>query len=550
MTGEKRTRVACLPCREVKRKCDGNHPCDTCQRYSLQCAYASKSETTPVSPPSKKIKSTPKPLVPWVEGTVQRSLAANSGFRFLRQLVKDIDPVDAPKVQLTAWNVGSRFSINTVFPVQATSITELVSNDQMLVLANVYFDKVDPCYSFVERDRLFKHIQMRWTTPVVPRSTDAMLCGIAACGSYFSKANAVSTEPQLVALAKAILDEANDLQTHDTNLLVAWVCRVIYLRWTSEPQAAWLASCSAMHCLEIASLRQGPREDRHNGTHTPTTNHSPQLQRQLFGVAQHLNIWISYDLGLSRASLQPPTLPSDSYSQGRYTDKLLELLPASLGLDPTEKQDDATLRSALDYLTSKRDTEPPLIMAQSNLLLCILRRLSSFNNLRHSGDHTLDASLRFLSKALAAARQMVQDDTPWHHIANVPFQTFCILLAIDTPASLRMVGDAMQTLLTVASAYDTQTLRDATNTAYLILSLHRKRRLEDVGILDNVLGASKGARSNSVASSDLPDDWPVPNETEVAWLHDLMAEIPSLQDVNLLGMINTGADSAGMSSWT
>lgn len=540
MAPEKRTRVACKPCRDVKRKCDGNHPCDTCQRYGLQCAYISKTETTPASPPTKKVKSsyTLAPAAP-NDGTVMRSIAANSGLRFLRQLVKDIDPVSAPKVQLTAWNVGSRLSPDTALAVPQLSLTDLITLDQMVALGNVYFDKIDPCYSFVDQGQVFQQIQARWTTSHMPRSVDAMLCSIAACASYFSKINAVPVEPQLVAIAKHILDEANDLSAHDTSLLIAWVCRAMYLRWTSEPQAAWIASCSAMHCLEMASLRQSHRgDDGASGGRTPMTGYSPEIHRRLYGVAQHLNTWISYDLGLSRVSLQPTSVPPDSFPRGQYTDKLLELLPASLGLDPAEKQDDEALRSGIEHLAAKRDTQPPLIMAQTNLMLCILRRLSSFNNLRHSGDRTLDASLRFLTKALAAARQMVQDDTPWHHLANVPFQTFCILLAIDTPASLRMASDAMHTLQLVASAYDTPTLRDATNTAYLMLSLCRKRRLEDVAALDNILGALTDSGSNPASAADQLDEWPVPNETEVAWLHDLMSEIPSLQQVDLLDMIN------------
>jgi hypothetical protein len=543
MTGEKRTRVACIECRSVKRKCDGLQPCDTCIRYSLQCSYAPKSDVAP-GPPVKKTKVTPKAEVHEVstvrEGAARRSSAANSGYAFLRQLVKDIDPENPPKLQITAWNVGSRFPSGSAILNAAISITELISLDQMLALADVYYEKIDPCYSFVDREHVQQHIQHRWSVPQAARSTDAMLCGIASCASYFSKLHAVPVEPELVLLAKTILDECNDSQMQDVNVLVAWVCRVMYLRWTSEPKTAWLASCSAMHLLELAAMQTSSREDGTNGVRTPTTRISPQAQRRLFGVAQHLNTWISYDLGVSRVSLQPSLVSSDFTAPSQYTDKLLALLPTSLGLDPNEKQDDEALRSSLDTIVTKRDTQPPLIMAQANIALCILRRLSSLNNLRHSGDRLLAASLRFLSKALTAARQMVHDDTPWHHLANNPFSILCILLALDTPASLKLLPEAMQTLNEVAAAYDTQTVRDALNTAYLILSLHRKRRLEDVALLDNMLGASTGARSNSVTSAEQTEHWPLPNETEVAWLHDLMADIPSLQDVDLLGMMQPG----------
>lgn len=37
--GRQRSRAACAPCRQRKRKCNGQFPCGTCVRYEYQCEY-------------------------------------------------------------------------------------------------------------------------------------------------------------------------------------------------------------------------------------------------------------------------------------------------------------------------------------------------------------------------------------------------------------------------------------------------------------------------------------------------------------------------------
>ena len=542
-SGQKRARIACVPCREQKRKCDGSDPCDTCRRYGHNCRYAARVPQAAISPPSKKIEEVSNGID---DATYQRSRAANSGPSFVRQLVRNIDPVEAPKLQLCAWNVGSRWPPDPNFSGLTFAITDLLSHVQMVALARVYFDKVDPCYSFLDRDDIFKKIEARWSMQYAVGPTDALLCGIAALGSFFSKEDTVSVEPQLLSLAKAMLDQTNASQMSDSSVLAAWVCHIIYLRMASEPLTAWLASCTMMHILEVTGLHQVPQTEHAVLGREPSV-YAPQIQRRLFGVAQHLNTWISYDLGTSRVSLRPPDIPPASVPPtNNYTEKLLELLPISLSLDPSESQDDLSLRSALVDLASKTDPQPPLIMAQCNVMLCILRRLSGFDTLRRNDDHVLEVSLRFLVKGLKAARQMVNDDSPWHQLANVPFQIFCILLAIDTQSSLHIVDEAMQTILCVARAYDTATLRDACNTARLVLRLHRKRRLEDAEVVDKVLAKSADIGLKAPDREEQNADWLGPNETELAWIHNLMAEFPSLQSFGPLDGMNIPADPDDM----
>ncbi|KAH7303542.1 hypothetical protein B0I35DRAFT_446578, partial [Stachybotrys elegans] len=42
-TQRKRSKAACLSCRELKRKCDGALPCTACTRFEYECQYESTS---------------------------------------------------------------------------------------------------------------------------------------------------------------------------------------------------------------------------------------------------------------------------------------------------------------------------------------------------------------------------------------------------------------------------------------------------------------------------------------------------------------------------
>lgn len=528
----KRTRTACEPCHRRKRKCNGLQPCHTCSRNGYQCHYGSRSREQAVERPGTGSESAGPEV-----GAGQRSLTANSGILFVRDLLRKIDPANAPRTQLSAWNVGARASLTTDPPSSASTIRALLSHAQMTALAYAYFDKVDPCYGFIERTTIFQQINNRWlVSPFSAEPFDAVLCGVAALGSYFSKALAVPTEYQLVQLAKSILDGADLSNAPDADTVTAWVCRVIYLRLTAAPFAAWIASCTTMHMFEAAGVhRDAYKDDTALGQ--ASSSLLPPVLGRAFGVAQHLNTWISYDLGLSRVRLEGPAAVPTSSTNANYTDKLLELLPISLELHNAECQDDTYLRSTLATIVAKHDEQPPLVMAQCNLLLCILRQLHFRNSLRADHDPALASALHFLTKGLAAARQMVEDDCPWHHLANVPFQMLCTLLAIDTPASLRMVDKVMQTFQKVIQAYDTVTLNDAYSTACLLLAIHRKRRRDDAQTIDNVLSRLVAQHSTPNAGQD-DGGWSMPSESESAWFSNLVGVFPSLQNFDVGELLN------------
>ena len=150
---------------------------------------------------------------------------------------------------------------------------------------------------------------------------------------------------------------------------------------------------------------------------------------------------------------------------------------------------------------------------------------------------------------------MVASSCPWHQVANVPFQVVCTLLAIDNRAALALLPDAMQTLREVLTAYDTDAMREAYSTAYLLIALHQRRKEDDTRALGDVLRANAGAAGTEQRTSSgqrdggsaddereqqtqqqgliqTVDNAPVSN-LELSWLGDLVIDMPSLQNFDL-----------------
>ncbi|KAE8150380.1 hypothetical protein BDV25DRAFT_172201 [Aspergillus avenaceus] len=559
----KRSRIACVSCQSRKRKCSGDQPCSTCLQFGVDCQYdllsrkkkdtrsfrpqlsvpplsATTAREEPVPKSHRKDPATPSASLPY------SSLEANSGAAFVRKLALKIDPANAPRLHLFAWNVGTRHPLpppmNPPPTIPAVSIVDIVSQDKMRLLATTYFEKVDPCYGFISRDYLYHQVGRRWLPPTAENALsygpyDAVLCGVAAFGFLFSRRQATPAEYQLAEAARLILDQYMLADASSSvEIITAWVLRVAYLRMTVTPDFAWMASCSLMHLVEATDLHREPSPD----TTLALTSQlcDPEVRRRLFCMARHLNVWISFELGRSRvvlhgASSVPPA--------PRPTGEIFNLLPVSESLDPNKVQDSSDLESIMFNVLEVVHTLPPNILAQCNLMLCIYRRLRTLDFVI-SGS-ILDRVLALSKTGLQAARTMVASLCPWHHIANVPFQIICTLLSIDSRASLALLGEAMQTLREVVLAYDTDVMREAYNTAYLLILLHNRRKEEDTNALRDVLRANgAGAAPRMEISEPIAE----PNHSLAdypgfSWLSDLVVDMPSLQNFDLEGFMATDA---------
>lgn len=557
-TKRKRSRIACEPCRERKRKCNGDNPCDTCSQFDYQCyfdSHARKKRTTGLalsalddyksdaSPPMTS-RSTDTATLQNNAAHVQtinanhahtatahshlRSIEANSGAAFMRRLALKMDPVNAPKLSLFAWNLGAR---GEYFP-PPRSISEIISSSDMQALATVYFEKIHLVYGFIDRQLFTRMIDRPWQIDQKQPHTaeeEAVLCGVAALAYLFTCLKPDQKELELSKRARILLEQSIGSLSPSLDTVTGWMLRVVYLRLTATPHLAWMASCTLMHMIEAAGLHTEPSPD--SVLHRPAgAACNPEVRRRLFGVAQHLNIWISFDLGRSRvalrgiSSLPPSPRPED------VTTHLLEFLPLSESLDPDRNPDSPELEAVLSSVLESVPQHPASTLTQCNLMLCVYRRLRALNH--NISGPLLDRVLASCARGTQSARDLLDSVNPWHHVAYSPFQIICTLLVIDTRAALSQLEFAMETLGAVVAVYDTPSMKEAYSTARLLVLLHQKRKEEDARILSGALNVTWQLEPASVSETTSPATQRRQDDPQAtySWLDDLTTDMPGLQD--------------------
>ncbi|KAF1928522.1 uncharacterized protein M421DRAFT_62702 [Didymella exigua CBS 183.55] len=528
-TQRQRQRIACDPCRERKRKCDGSRPCNMCLGYGYECVYrsaprsrrsqrvTSRSVTVATQEGSPSISAqTPSRLLERqhqhemlpdrhqddIEQSLERlveeprrqieqgppcylrSVESNSGAAFVRLLTVSLNSSSSSvsPIRMLGWNLflGER---QAVLSTHAELLSNVLSEVDMQHLADIYLEKFHPCYGFVDKESLLRSISNTWNGRSRSDAKDAMLSGVAAIACLFSNSQDSATEQTLVALAKRLLDPSIT-GAPSKHLAIAWLLRTVYLRLTAKPEEAWMASCNTLHVIDatISINRIGTSS-------LPVSIHEPQdvpdIQTNLCGVAQHLNIWLSYDLGRSRVVL--PTLDAFPLFEkpGEYTAELLGLLPYSEVLDPTNKLSSESLLATLVEVLRRDHTEPPSVLAQCNLTLCIYRRIHSAKS--DVPDRVMHNVFNMMQKSIRAVHSAIARGLPWHHVANIPFQLLCMLLAMDTPQSFGLLGEALSCIIAVNEGYPTEATREAVTAARTFLQLHRKRRETEVQNHTNML---------------------------------------------------------------
>ncbi|CAI7584250.1 unnamed protein product [Penicillium discolor] len=507
----------------------------TCREWGYDCRYEPrpprKKRRISQQPPNEIAPQTPQQPIDSVDTHgLDRRLWANSGAAFVRRMGLNIDPAKAPKLSLFGWNVGKRqLSTESQAACPVLSITDITSLEHMRTLSQIYFTKIGLCYGFIDSSQFFERLEARWQSPEATGLYDSVIGGVAALGCLFSQRNMTITELHLIGSAHYILDTHVLCGAPPVDLLTGWTLRVVYMRMTDLPHSTWMASSKLMHLVEAAGFHLESTDSvfpRSIGT-----DFDPNIRRRLFGVALHLNMWTSYDLGLSRVSFQKNDLPLLPSTDGDSTDELLGLIPLSASLDPGKtKGDEIKLGETLSQILERVHTEPPSAMAQCNLVLCILRRIHTEK--LEIPPQLAEKSLALLKRGLDCSRTMVRDCSPWQHMANVPFHIICVFLVMDTRQSLAMLPEAMETLKLVASTYDTTTMREAWSAALLLVMLHQQRRKDDLTIFNNIM------KMEDKESPAEPSQQQFPSAEEYSWLGALVADLPGLQRDDLDQFLN------------
>lgn len=223
-----------------------------------------------------------------------QSMEANSGIAFTRLLGQRLDPSSGPKLFTFGWNLGS----NSYIPPLMPSITDILDQELMTSLAELYFANVHPIYGFLGKPWVMKHLALRFTSPQSCEVPEHILCGVAALGILFSNRDLSTILPRLVDVQKQYLESTSTMLPPCLSDVQSWVLRCLILRVTDHPHATWLATCTTMHLVESVGLQLEASSSVLHPAANDVSN-DPELRRRTFWVARMLNSWVSFEYGKS-----------------------------------------------------------------------------------------------------------------------------------------------------------------------------------------------------------------------------------------------------------
>ncbi|KAL2416518.1 Transcription factor kojR [Exophiala dermatitidis] len=487
----RRAKQACETCKLRKRRCDGHEPCSFCLRYEYHCSFKPPAPRKPAGRnaggssrrPSEELVESSEMANGRTTSVDQEKMEANSGTAFPHLLGMRLNPQRAPKVHGFSWNLGPRDE-----PAQAfTNITNMISAREMEDLVTHYLKTIHPLYAILDPDTLHQKVVDRWEVVHAIDSYDPVLCMVAALGSLFSGHNAHPNENAMVQCAKEMLETTCIRKEALLHHATAWLLRTLYLRSTSSPHASWMASCSTMHMIEATGAHQDP--DLVSLVYSDTA-HVPvgeESHRRLFWVATVLNSWISYEYGRSRVLLRGVSCKTPLPRPGDFTSELIALYQISERLDPDQPNKASDLEDALTRLERLTLSHDALVLSQSNVALTIYRRLRVASP--NISSDILTRIIRLGNDGLDAAVRIAMERCPWWHVANVPFQFICILLAMDSRESLSQVGPALRSFRAIARYFSTSMLHTALETIESLVRLSQNKKERDLALLKESMQA-------------------------------------------------------------
>jgi hypothetical protein len=401
---------------------------------------------------------------------------ANSGTAFAKILIGRLNPGQVNKPAIP-WNLG----IGQEHPGPEQDITRIVSLSQIRDLTDVYLDTVHQLFGFINKQSFAEMLAHRWSGFSAPNSRDAILSGVAALGSLFDGGCSQTLRASIANFAKNLLETTSASSSPSPDQVAAWALRTLYLRSTSQPHAAWIASCTTMHTIEATDVGE---------IYDSYVNGAIFDEERLFWISRALNCFISYEYGRPKVGVEMSLKSPPASRPGDFTHDLLYLYQISERLHPEKSSTVSEYEAGIAELASFRPDSDGVILSKGYLGLTLYRRLRSvtpsvsleiLKSVISLGNEGMDAALRF-----------AQRREPWWHVANVPFQFVCMLLVMDTKASLQHLGHAMDALQTIAEFFPTRSLTEALNFLRTLVKLTCDRKRAELMFLEDSLKDKSG----------------------------------------------------------
>ncbi|KAL1303724.1 hypothetical protein AAFC00_007070 [Neodothiora populina] len=412
------------------------------------------------------------------EPAKSRFVSASSAIVFPKNLARDLGAKDMLKMHSYAWNAGTRPEQTVPLGVGAASI---LAWSELQSLTAIYFEVVHSVFGFIDRDLFKQRCILHWNGHAQSTGFDAVVSGVCALASLFAGPNCSRAEIQLVQHAKNILDNVSSMHAASYDHVSAWILRSLYLRSTTRPHSSWVSSCTTMHIAEAVGLHRELDTLLMASRSSTISSISPKekdTRRRTFWVAWSLNRLFSCEYGRTAVVINDISCTEPAWVANDYTHRLIMLAKVASGLTSPEM---LGLQTALTGLGMHTQQPPVLSLLEANVGFCVFRRLRLQDNGPTKDQIGETTSLAIT--ALKAARSLAEQNHVWWDVLGVPFHFICILLAINTPDSLLLLAEAMQTLEDISEKLQTHMSNEAVRTAQLLVDASFQRKMTELNLL-------------------------------------------------------------------
>ncbi|KAF4282363.1 hypothetical protein KXW65_001401 [Aspergillus fumigatus] len=524
-----RSRQACAPCRQRKRKCDGKFPCSACTGYGYDCQFLDDSVKS-VKRNADAVSSLPLPSTKAarlsevtakslggssvisssshgiLDPSKLRYMGRHASVAFPMTVGLELQAAKPPRLHSFAYNPGVRTepSCGVSF-----NLTAFISWDKVRSLMDVYSSTVHPVFGLLDMERLYHRCEEHWHGKAQGLGLEALISGVIALSSLFSGFLSEEEETRVMLHAKEILEDASVSRKPSIDKIAGWILRTIYVRATSRPHSAWMCSCTLMHLVEAAGLHQ-PLDAvilTTGSSGRKALEDITETRDRIAQVAQCLNIIIAYDYGRSVIDLGL-TWKRDSKSDAPSNDltpqlfSLVGAVPLDNNADPAARRDE--LAMGLENLAKVSVEHDFLILVKADLAFCIYRRLRLLESVTPPAQ--LDRVIEIGFSTLPSARRLVAQNHPWWNVVGTVFQFICILVAIDTTESLEKIPEAVETLEMIAQRLNTHLANEALHTARYLINASLDKKRKGISILERVSGISAPTDPDRLGGQWLPSD--------------------------------------------
>jgi hypothetical protein len=421
-----------------------------------------------------------------------------------------------PKMRSFAYNFGIR-------PEEASNthclLGKLISEEDLGFFSGVYFsvlapigDVLDPRI-YAQRCRDYYH--GFGSTEV---AFAAVAAGVASLGSFLSP-NRHPRESDLVQYAKAILDDPASMRMLSIDHIIAWGMRVFYLRATTRPNNAWIASCTLMHLCETVGLHEeGNIKKMASMAGAAVLGHDADRLRRIFWISWAGHNMLSYEQDCSAVQFRAVTCQAIIPTPGSVASQFVQLVqiipapnsPFHLEWQPPSPSEELFERlKALDEL---QVTHPFLVVTKADIALCFYRRIYQLKT--WISDEFIKLVIDSGNAGVEAAEQLANQGRLFWNVIGSVFQYACVLLAIDTPTASLHTVTAFKGLENLVKAADTGLTREALSIARHLLSLNMAKKRKELAQLEAVEASYQFFQTQPASEADnsVPDmswelDW-------------------------------------------